>query len=533
VQASGTKQSGSSEQIRRLTDLIQRRHLINQQIISPFLTGGTPDAQFELTLTLNDLTKEIDELSSNLESNEPDFSNIYMPRPMKVADVQSLLGPNEALIQYAVFKGSAFAWLVTSTRMDFKRLEIGSPQEIDDLVDALRCGLDRNAWNHNAEKCKKALGTADVPAPAKTLPFDLIKAKRLYDIVLMPFRDSVGGKQLIIVPSGSLGKLPFATLVTDLPDTREIGFRSASWLGLTSAISVLSSASMLKILRTTVKQSEAKRSYVGFGNPLLIGGPADNLRAREASDRQACDAVADPGRLGDSRKGADLPPIADLFAGRLGAPDKLRSLRPLPESAQELCEVSGDLGGVPDDVHLGSSATETAVKQLSSVGALRDYRIVHFSTHGLLATETASYSKDLAEPALVMTPPANATEIDDGLLPATEIALLDLNSDWVVLSACNTAAGDSESADPYAGLARAFFYAGTRSILASHWSVDAEASRLLISHTFAEEGAKSARLSRAERLRLAIKYMIKDYPDPIAANPEYWAPFVIVGEGAD
>ena len=77
------------------------------------------------------------------------------------------------------------------------------------------------------------------------------------------------------------------------------------------------------------------------------------------------------------------------------------------------------------------------------------------------------------------------TEADDGLLTASEIATLKLNADWVVLSACNTAAGGGEGAEALSGLARAFFYAGARALLVSHWAVYSTAATELTTKTFA------------------------------------------------
>jgi CHAT domain-containing protein len=77
----------------------------------------------------------------------------------------------------------------------------------------------------------------------------------------------------------------------------------------------------------------------------------------------------------------------------------------------------------------------------------------------------------------VLTPPDEGSEADDGLLTASEIATLDLNADWVILSACNTAAADgTPGAEGLSGMAKAFFYAGARALLVSHWSVNSEAA---------------------------------------------------------
>jgi CHAT domain-containing protein len=115
------------------------------------------------------------------------------------------------------------------------------------------------------------------------------------------------------------------------------------------------------------------------------------------------------------------------------------------------------------------------------------------------------------------------------LLTASEIANLRLNADWVILSACNTSAGNSPVDEALSGLARAFFYAGARALLVSHWSVDTAATAKLITRTLQMFG-EDRQLSRAEALRRSMIELMDD-ADPLAAHPTYWAPFVVVGEG--
>ena len=134
-----------------------------------------------------------------------------------------------------------------------------------------------------------------------------------------------------------------------------------------------------------------------------------------------------------------------------------------------------------------------------------------------------------SEPGLILTPPAQASEEDDGYLSASEIAGLKLNADWVILSACNTAAGATSNAEALSGLARAFIYAQARALLVSHWAVDSNATVQLIT-TAMREIARDKAVGRSEALRRAMLALI-DSGDPQTGHPSYWAPFIVVGEG--
>jgi CHAT domain-containing protein len=182
-------------------------------------------------------------------------------------------------------------------------------------------------------------------------------------------------------------------------------------------------------------------------------------------------------------------------------------------------------GGPATHLFLGAMATETKIKQLSGDGALARYKIVHFATHGAVAGQVSR----AFEPGLLLTPPDKASETDDGYLSASEIAGLKLDADWVILSACNTAAGGAQGAEALSGLARAFFYAGARSLLVSHWEVSSDSTVRLITKAVAELKA-NPNIGRAETLQRSMLSMItngKDYE----AHPAFWAPFVLVGEG--
>jgi CHAT domain-containing protein len=158
---------------------------------------------------------------------------------------------------------------------------------------------------------------------------------------------------------------------------------------------------------------------------------------------------------------------------------------------------------------------------------LADYRVVYFATHGLVAGDI----KGVAEPSLALSIPSVPSALDDGLLTSSEVAQLKLNADVVVLSACNTIAGDRPGAEALSGLARSFFYAGARSLLVTHWAVVSEAATRLTISTFDRLKA-DPKIGRAEALRQAMLGYLNDTSSSQNAYPAFWGPFALIGEGA-
>ena len=145
----------------------------------------------------------------------------------------------------------------------------------------------------------------------------------------------------------------------------------------------------------------------------------------------------------------------------------------------------------------------------------------------------------MSQPAIALTAPEIAGIKGDGLLTMDEILGLKLDADWVLLSACNTAAGDGKGGEAVSGLVRSFFYAGARAVLATHWRIESTSARALVTDLFRRQVA-DARLSRAQALRQA-KLGLIDGPGYVDsrgrtvfsyAHPLFWAPFAIYGEGS-
>jgi CHAT domain-containing protein len=427
----------------------------------------------------------------------PDYAALSNPQPLTVNEIQGLLSGDEAVVLFVPGDEETYVIAVTPAAASAKAIALGAAV-LSQKVAAFRRGLDVEALRQSAKGGKPVL-------------FDLGLANALYAALLGPVEDQIkDARHLLVVPVGALTSLPFHLLVTQPPATpvpqlkNIASYRDAAWLIKRQAVSVLPAVASLKALRASGRQGGAAKPMVGFGDPVFdpagrAGGPA----GRRATVTRGYSEVW---------QGANIDRV------------KLaQALPPLPGTADELRAVAAQLGAGAADIHLQQDASETTAKHTP----LADYRVVYFATHGLVAGDV----KGLGEPALALTLPQTPTDVDDGLLTASEVAQLKLNADWVVLSACNTAATEKPGAEALSGLARAFFYAGARALLVSHWSIDSEAATRLTTSTFAIMKA-DPKLGRAAALRNAMLTYMNDRSGPLNAYPAFWAPFSIIGEGA-
>jgi CHAT domain-containing protein/tetratricopeptide (TPR) repeat protein len=435
--------------------------------------------EVDLRRRLVEARTKLDALDARIEREFPAYTELNNPKPLEIGEALALLGPTEAMLVYLVGPKETWLWVLRRNHAVLHQLEIDADQ-LSIEVKALRERLD--------------------PALNPTLaPFPAARAYALYQKILAPAAPLLdGAHHILIVPDGALESLPFGVLVSRPPTTdpkSPADHRDIAWFTRDYATTVLPSVSTLRALRSVTSVSGAPLPFVGIGNPVLAGK-----------------LEADRGFK-----------LASLFRGAFANVDAVRALPPLPETAEELRAVANALGAGDKDLYLGARASEPLLRQ----AALDRYRIVEFATHGLVSGDV----QGLAEPALVLTPPQVATADNDGLLTASKVATLKLHADWVVLSACNTAASDgTPDAGGLSGLARAFFYAGARSVLVSHWSVPSKATVKLVTGTF-NALKKDPSISRAEALRRAEMAMLNPENPAEYAHPLEWAPFVLVGEG--
>src|SRR5215471_14324134 len=462
-----------------------------------------------------DIESRLTAVAARLDTEFPEYAALARPNPLKVEEAQRLVGPDEAVVFFLMSERESYVFAVTGEGFWWKTIAVPE-KALADKIAALRWSIGDPTSVQRGFARLDECGTVDARGLARvdcrTLGFDFSLAHEIYDTLFGKIAADIKDKKhLIVVPSGALTSLPFQVLITEKPEGTQ-RLSDAAWLIKRHAITVLPSVASLRALRAFANRTRTGKPFIGFGNPVFQKAPTDPTNRGGKDQRVASNET--------------VRGMSEYFRGALGDVSALRHLAPLYDTADELKGIAASLGAPANELILGANASETAVKSLSGSGRLAEYRVVAFATHGLVAGDI----KGLAEPALALTVPDEPTEADDGLLTASEVATLKLNADWVILSACNTAAGDKPGAEALSGLARAFFYAGGRGLLVSHWPVKSSAAVKLTTTAIAELKAHPE-IGRAEALRRAMLALMQDKSEPSNAHPAIWAPFMVVGEG--
>lgn len=321
-----------------------------------------------------------------------------------------------------------------------------------------------------------------------------ILGAKIYSLLFSVIKDKIKGKtKLIVIPDGVLGTLPFETLV--MPDGRY----------MVEEYEIKYTQSL------TVSGLIEQRKYSGKRKPLLAFGGAvyeksdysdETVRSSEqlANFRRYVQKKIDNGdKLGNSYFSLGIPYWPEL-----------------PGTESEVIGIKGIISG--SEIKQGKEVDETELKKFSRNGTLKEYKILHFACHGIAVPEIPSMS------ALVLSQFGNSSSPDDGYLALNEILQLDINADFVNLSACETGLGKIYNGEGVVGLTQSFLVAGANGLSVSLWEIaDVSTGEFMIGLYELINSRESIDYSTAITI-MKRKFIKGEFSDPY-----FWAAFVYYG----
>jgi CHAT domain-containing protein/tetratricopeptide (TPR) repeat protein len=463
-------------------DLLKRQHEIeasmsklNAQLINERVKEPAIQDKGKIKRLEEDLSKADVEWSNwlrELRRRNLRYADLKYPEPLTLERAQRMLADHSLVLAYSLGERESFLFAVS--RDGYRVAKLPSSSDIGEGVEKLIAAITARG-GASLEKYRA-------------------QAVKLYEDLIQPAGELLAGKrELIILADDALHRLPFETLISTsiaaLPTADRSDHRKWPYLISQFSISYAPSVSALASLRDYHKETGApQKDFIAYANPNY---DQQNTLALAAFLRSADD-------------GQQL------------------KLRRLLNSRGEVEEIAKLFAKNQTDLYFENSASEENVK---AKDRLSQYRIVHFSAHGLVNEKRPRFSGIVLSLPKVDNEGIPLSE-EDGLLSAYEIFDLKLNADLVVLSACQTGMGKEIKGEGMMGLMRAFMYAGTPSVVVSLWNVnDRSAADLMIRFYKNLWKPGSEKLNKAEALRKAQLEIIE-----MGSKPYHWAPFILVGK---
>ncbi len=486
------------------------------------LLGGrhTPQQASEIKKEIEQLLTEHQEVQARIRYASPRYAALTQPRPLGLKEIQQeLLDSETLLLEYALGEEKSFVWAVTLDSMS--GFELPGRAEIEKAAQRLYELLTA----HNRRAQGESLTRWQARRKREQAEY-LKAAAELSRMILGPVSKQLSRKRLLIVSDGALNYVPFAALPS--PKSLESGVESLksgrsnskdsglqtpdSGLPLIENHEIISlpSASALAVLRREMaSRSPAPKSLVVLADPVFDMDDDRLRRAKTGRPQQQSEHRQSERRPSDS---SDITLMAmersAREAGLGGAFPRLPFTR---REAETIYDVAG--GDARKALDFDASKAAAISPQM------KQYRIVHFATHGLLNNEHPELS------GLVFSLINSEGREQNGFVRLFDIYNLELNAELVVLSACRTALGKQVHGEGIVGLTRGFMYAGAARVMTSLWKVDDEATAELMKKFY--EGVLKENVTPAAALRAAQIWM---HGQKRWRSPYYWAGFVLQGE---
>lgn len=480
---------GVEPQLRQREKEVRSRLNLKADSLTNLLNIGSHEGQVEkLNREIEELTAEYEEIRAEIKVKGSPQSLLNQPNEFDVRRFQNeILDDQTVLLEFSLGREKSFLWLVG--RECIKTIVLPPQAEIDNRVRRLLGLLGERdlkpGEDLEAHQQRSATAEADYGR----------EAQELSDILLKPVANDLKGKRLLVVADGSLHYLPFAGLPSPSGETN-------TPLIVEHEIVYQPSASTLLLINDTAAPAiENPKSILAFADPIF--SPHDERLS---------------GQRAGNRDESLLSQFTALFRGdsdltETDAPDKsLARLRASQKEADSIVKIAG-----AENAKIISG--EAASRESVFAAEIGDYRIIHFATHSLMNEENPEMT------GIAMSRYDKNGQQREGFVRLNDIYDLRLSADLVVLSSCNSGIGKEIRGEGIIGLTRGFLQAGSKSVLASAWKVEDNATAGLMEKFYA--ALLNEKLTPPQALRKAQIEMSKNLH---WHSPFYWAAFTVQGE---
>jgi CHAT domain-containing protein len=512
---------------RSLNEEYKKQFQLRETLFSRIREVGISQKIDGLNKKIQDLSAEITQTNSNLFRNFPAYAELAIPQPIGANEVKAILKPDETLVLVTTNSEATYVWLINQKIFRWYQVKGYDYVALANAVEKLRLSLEAATITRSTPDYKKR---DSYNADNGQVPFEAQLAFEIYHSIFSPIEDVLPvGSKVLFVGNGPLASIPLNVLVTKKPEngidyTEPENLRELNWFIDRNQILVLPTISSLKSLRCYYQKPE-------FGIDIC-GASQTNSNGNQINTTKQIDFLG----IGAPVFGKSNINALNSERGSTGEPvnqstkisQRINSLPELLGAKFELESIVASFGMQNNArILIGSDATETAVKGINSNGSeiIKSARFLSFATHGILNDDAI-----FDEPGLALSPPASANQFDDGFLSASEVSKLRLSSQFVALSACNTAMENNQNSNGIVGLGSAFFYAGAQSLMVSHWSVDDAATAFLMSKTFGKLGTQPD-ANKVDAFYKSVNELRNFENNPKWTHPYYWGAFSILGVG--
>ncbi len=469
-------------------ELLQALEEKAERQMSILSRGYTPEESQQVKEEIRALTIEYQDVRSQLKRQNSPHAVLTETSQLRSEDLQRIIADDETLLlEFALGEEGSYLWAVSRTGIT--SYELPSRSTIESLVRKVyELATIRESTHELNQTNVDAIKQADAEYWRQ--------AAQLSTMLLGPVAAKLGSKRLLIVADGSLHYLMFDALPSPGLTPEQITADLEPLFLKHEVISIPSALTLSALGAVKNNATVSSKTLAVFADPVFDKNDPRVVRAQ--------------GNVAKEAENAYLSATHRSFV----ANDTPQKLSRLPSTLREAKAILAATHG-EGVVTTGLAATKEQVLN----GGVKGYRVVHFATHGLLNSEHPELS------GIVLSLLDERGNDRNGFLRVYDVYNLDLSADLIVLSACRTGLGKDIRGEGVIGLPSAFMYAGAKSIVASLWKVDDEATAELMGHFYFamfNEG-----LPPAAALRKAKEKM---WRQERWRAPFYWAAFVFQGQ---